>query len=364
MNDLVRCKKCVLPNNYPFIKFDNEGVCHYCNNYKKQIFDETKLLKILDKHRSNSSRHDCLVGLSGGRDSCYALYLLKKKYGMNPLAYTYHWGFESDMSILNLSNICAILGVEHILRSDNVTKNRYLTSLNCKALLSKIKLGMIPIVHCLDKKFLSIGKTIAKENNIELLIHGSGNVHEQREFFLGFTGVDQNIINNQSTYTYNFLNKLKIGMYYFKNFLLNPKYFNQAFFPNLKSFYYTFFEKNKYLLLYQYINWSEEVVNNELKKIGYLKNSDYGNNQWRMGDTQTAFNNYMYYELAGFSEYNEFRSHQIRQGEISRNHALKLLKNDNKPKILAIKKFCKLIDMDYNFFIDKVRIAKQRNNYL
>ena len=364
MNQIVRCKNCVLPNNYPFIKFNKDGICHYCYNFKRQICDEQKLLNILDKYRSNTSEYDCLVGLSGGRDSVYALYLLKTKYKMNPLAYTYNWGFAGDMALLNVSNICGLLGVELILRTDKISQIRHLTSLNCKSLLSNIKLGMVPIVQSLDKKFLSIGKDIAQENGIDLLIHGAGHVYEQREFYMGFAGVDQKIVNNQSIYTYNFLKKLKLGLYYLKNFLANPNFLNKAFIPNLKSFYFTFFEQNKFLNFYNYVEWDEGKINAELEKIGFLKSKDFGENQWRMGDIHIAFVNYIYHELAGFTDFDEFRSHQIREGKIDRCEALKLIQLDNKPKIEAIKKFCHLVDIDFDYFIKTVKQAKKKNNYI
>ena len=61
------------------IKFDKNGVCNFCNNYKKQDFlGENKLEEILAQVRSNDGRVDCVVGLSGGRDSSYGLHMLKK----------------------------------------------------------------------------------------------------------------------------------------------------------------------------------------------------------------------------------------------------------------------------------------------
>ena len=362
--NIRRCSKCVLPSNYPFIKFNEADVCNYCLNFKKIKVNDAKLKKILDKHRSNSSDHDCLVGLSGGRDSVYGLYLLKEKYKMNPLAYTYDWGFIGEMARLNISNICARLGVELILRADNIKKFRYYNSLNCKALLSNIKLGMIPIVQSLDKKYLSLGKEIAKNNNIELVIHCGGHPYEQREFLIGFTGVDQKIKQNQLTYTYNIKNKLKLGFYYLKNFIYNPRYFNESFYENFMSYYRTFFEINDRLHLYDYVEWDEKKIDKKISDLGFIKSKDYGENQWRMGDTQTAFNNYIYKELCGFTEFDEFRSHQIRDGKISRKKALKLIEDDNKPKVEAIKKFCYLISVDIDYFFKKVKEAKVENDFI
>ena len=67
-------------------------------NYKKR---EEELLKLLDKHRNKHGEYDCIVPGSGGKDSCYATDILKRKYGMNPLSvtwprviYTLHTSFK------------------------------------------------------------------------------------------------------------------------------------------------------------------------------------------------------------------------------------------------------------------------------
>ena len=62
-----------------------------------------------------------------------------------------------------------------------------------------------------------------------------------------------------------------------------------------------------------------KILNEE---YNWTNDISYGKNQWRMGDGQTAFNNFVYYTLAGFSEYDNFRSNQIREGLITRKRDL------------------------------------------
>lgn len=355
-----RCKKCILPFNYPFLEFV-DGVCYYCRNYKKRIISDEKFIEIINKNKkeNKNNRYDCLVGLSGGRDSAYGLYMIKKKYNLNPLAYTYDWGFVGEAARMNISKICGLLNVEHIMRTDSIKKLRYLTSLNVKALLKDLKLGMVPIVQSLDKKFLHLTKVIAKENDINFIIHFTGYECEQREFFMGFANVDQKIQSNQHMFTYGMYNKLKLAAYYSYNFLKNRDYLNEALFENIKSYYYSFFERNNMVHFYNYHEWNEDKIENTLNKIGYIKSEDYSHNQWRMGDTQTSFNNYIYFNLCGFTEYDEFRSHQIRMGHITREKALELVNIDNQPKFKAIEKFCHLIDLNPNEFYKIVEDVKK-----
>ena len=66
LKNLKKCTKCILPETYPFIKFDEKNICNFCNGYEKQKFrGEEELNKIFSKHRSNNEKVDCIVGLSG-----------------------------------------------------------------------------------------------------------------------------------------------------------------------------------------------------------------------------------------------------------------------------------------------------------
>src|SRR4030042_131921 len=95
-----RCTRCLLPETFPDITFDEDGVCNYCVEYlekgKKtprwQTLREKRVERLIEKSR-NKGDYDCLVSYSGGKDSTYLLYVLKEKYGLNVLAYTCNTGF-------------------------------------------------------------------------------------------------------------------------------------------------------------------------------------------------------------------------------------------------------------------------------
>ena len=74
---MKRCTRCVLPENYPRIGFSEAGVCNYCLTHRKWEYKEKEELdKFLEPFRNKGERYDCIVGISGGRDSSYALYYL------------------------------------------------------------------------------------------------------------------------------------------------------------------------------------------------------------------------------------------------------------------------------------------------
>ena len=115
-----RCTRCVLPANFRNIRFDRHGVCNYCRNHDKYIalfrryaLAEEMFLKQVEANRGKY-RYDCAVGVSGGKDSCYVLHQLVKKYGLKVLAFTTDNGWLEPRALENARRITGELGVEHV----------------------------------------------------------------------------------------------------------------------------------------------------------------------------------------------------------------------------------------------------------
>lgn len=354
--NLQKCTKCILPSTYPFISFDENGISNFYKNYTKQVYlGENKFLELIDKYRSKNNEPDCIVGLSGGRDSSYGIHLLKTKYKMNPIAFTYDWGLTTDLSRVNQAKICGKLGIEHIIRSANIKKKREYVRKNIMAWLAKPHLGMLPVVQAGDKAFMSLPSKISKETGVELKVQFTGYQLEQREFFLGFAGLNQNLRNNQRMSSYNFMNKLKMFYFYASQSLLNPRYLNGALLDNFDGFVKSFITKENNLHFYNYIKWEEDKITDVLEKeYNWSKDLIYGKNQWRMGDGQTAFNNFVYYTVAGFSEFDNFRSNQVCEGLLSRDEALILAKKDNEFKYDTLKNFSEIVGFNLDDVLSKI----------
>ncbi len=118
------CTKCILPEGYPGISFDETGVCNYCRKWESKWQEmnfedsEGQLESILSKFRGKSKPYDCLIGLSGGKDSSYAAYILKK-YNMNPLGCTFNNGFLTDVALHNINAAVKALSMGHVFTSHN-----------------------------------------------------------------------------------------------------------------------------------------------------------------------------------------------------------------------------------------------------
>ncbi len=125
------CQRCVLPESRPDIWLDSSGVCNICHEFDKQKdanppvkFLESDFVKILDQNKSRG-RYDCLVMCSGGKDSTAALYYMKKRYKLNPLAFTFDHGFETEDALENIHNAVRILGVDLLLFKSDFMKEMF-----------------------------------------------------------------------------------------------------------------------------------------------------------------------------------------------------------------------------------------------
>ena len=109
--------------------------------------------------------------------------------------------------------------------------------------------------------------------------------------------------------------------------------------------------------MFDFHKWSESEVDETLKLYDWEKSVD-TKSTWRIGDGAAAFYNYIYYSMAGFSEHDTFRSNQIREGNISREEALVLVKSENKPRYENIKWFLQIINLDFKDTINVINSNK------
>ncbi|MFM1807051.1 MAG: hypothetical protein RL212_1310 [Pseudomonadota bacterium] len=335
---LKRCTKCVLPHTFPYIKFDEYGVCNYCReNQPMKVDNKSTLESVISKYRSSDGSPDCIVALSGGRDSCYGLHIVKRELGLNPIAYTYDWAMVTDEARRNSARVCGELGVEHIIRSADILTKRRNIRLNIEAWLKKPELGMIPLFMAGDKQFFHYATQVSKQTGVPLVIFCGGNNLEITRFKTGFCGVQDRSTNTMVSLDQ--LGKIKLLTYYAKNFLLNPRYLNRSIFDTLFAFYSTYVSRQDFLYLYKYVDWDEKIIADTLSEHYGWESSANSASTWRIGDGTAAFYNYIYYEVAGFSEHDTFRSNQIRAGLISRDQALSLLKEENKPRYAAMQEY-------------------------
>jgi N-acetyl sugar amidotransferase len=112
-----RCSRCILPESYPDIDFDENGVCRVCREHDRKYsnidWDErrARLEHILDRYRGKGEKYDVLVPFSGGKDSTYTLWMLKNRYDMRCLAFNFDNGFQDPNALAFVKKAAQRLGV-------------------------------------------------------------------------------------------------------------------------------------------------------------------------------------------------------------------------------------------------------------
>ncbi len=118
---MKRCTRCVLPETFPGIQFDEEGVCQYCRRtpspehlVARRARLRTRFEELVRQVRARPGYH-ALMGWSGGKDSTYTLWLLKERYGLRVLAFTFDNGFVSPAAFKNMRVVSENLGIAHVI---------------------------------------------------------------------------------------------------------------------------------------------------------------------------------------------------------------------------------------------------------
>jgi N-acetyl sugar amidotransferase len=215
---VIFCKQCVMSNQRPSsmtefkhsqntkhltLNIDEKGVCDACKYGKqKELIDwklrEEELLKLLDKHRRNDGRYDCIVPGSGGKDSCFAAHLLKYKYGMHPLTVTWPPIIYTDVGWKNFRNWIDIGGFDNISFNYNGKIHSLLTRLAIEKLLHPFQ----PFI--LGQK--NFAPKMAIRYNVPLVFYG------ENEAEYGNPIADNvNSLRDKSYYTMKHLSEVMLG---------------------------------------------------------------------------------------------------------------------------------------------------------
>ena len=118
---LQYCTRCCIPETQEGVKFDEMGICQACQSSEQKIHinwveREKGLRTILDNVKAKAGdNYDCIVPISGGKDSTFQLHILTRVYGMRPLAVTFSHNWWSESGWYNLQNALEKFNVDHIM---------------------------------------------------------------------------------------------------------------------------------------------------------------------------------------------------------------------------------------------------------
>ncbi len=106
-----RCSRCILPDTYPDLVFDEQGVCHKCHEQERTYLHRDlarlgkELGEIVDWAKAQRKPYDCVVPFSGGKDSSYTLHLCRRKFGMKVLAVNFNNGLRTPEALKNIETV-------------------------------------------------------------------------------------------------------------------------------------------------------------------------------------------------------------------------------------------------------------------
>jgi len=116
------CTNCVMDTTDSKIVFDEKGMCDHCNNFYNNIkpnwnpneIGEKQLKEVLDtiKKEGKNKKYDCIIGISGGVDSSYLMYMAKEKWGLRPLAFSADTGWNLNVANENIARIVKGLDID------------------------------------------------------------------------------------------------------------------------------------------------------------------------------------------------------------------------------------------------------------
>jgi len=173
--DYQICTNCVMDTSDLKIRFDEQGVCDHCNTFKNDILphwhtDErghNKLLSIVKKikRQGRGKEFDCLMGMSGGIDSSYLLYIMVEKYGLRPLVFHVDAGWNSQIAVNNIERLVDGLGLDLYTEVINWEEMKDLQ-------LAFFKSGVPHIDTPQDHSFFATMYKFASRHNIKYILTG------------------------------------------------------------------------------------------------------------------------------------------------------------------------------------------------
>jgi hypothetical protein len=356
-----------LPSNYPGITFDSEGICNYCRQTKKaELLGEDRFHEIIDTYRNGPGKYDCMVALSGGRDSSYVLWLAVRKLGLRTLAVFVDNGCVPEQTRANVETATKTLGVDLVVKKhDLVTK---CTKHTMKSWMKRPTPGMIGLLCAgctlgLRIKLLEA----AKENDIPMMLYGVG--EPEQSFAEKYMSYNPHGAITKRALAIGFLSELGFNPSYLasprglgaytKEFLFrfSPAYRRRVL-RNVQPSGFTQVEP------FYYMKWDEQEILSVIRRDLNWGSCAYTKNTWRTDCTIAILKNYLYQETVGFSKVEELLSNLIRLGMITREEAVERLKRDSVISDEFVNEFFETLGLDVADLRKALTRAKKSKYYL
>lgn len=332
-NNLQICTRCVMDSTIKIINFDENGVCDYCKNYEYRVNTELykepvrseKLKTLVEKIKSDgkNSNYDCIIGVSGGVDSSYVAHLVKK-LGLRPLAIHLDNGWNSELAVKNIQQLLEKLDIDLYTYVIDWEEFKDLQKSFIKSSIENLE---IPTDHAINALLLKM----ADKHNIKYILNGSNLVTEGILPIQGGRNIDYRLIMD--------IHK-KFGTKKLKTY------------PSISITNFAFkvlVKKIKFIPILNYIDFDKDEAINLLEK-------EYGWTRYGGKHYESIFTRFFQgYILPNKYKYDKRKAHlstMIMSGQITRNEALEILKENPYPDQ-------KLLSDDLEFFLKKFEFTEK-----
>lgn len=301
------CSRCIMDTSDPDIRFDAAGVCNYCRNSDELLraagyFDEKLKAARLEaliaeiKAAGKDREYDCVIGLSGGVDSSYAAYIVKR-LGLKPLAIHLDNGWNTELAVKNIENIVKKLDIDlytHVIDWEEFKGLQ----------IAFLKASVVDLEMLSDNAIVVAIHKIAKEKGIKYFLAGTNLATESIMPPAWFYNIKYDSLNIKSIY------KRYGGGLQLKSYPL------LSFFDYLK---YRYFNDIKSVSILNYVPYDKKAA------LAILKNElgwrDYGGKHGESKITQ-FYQSYILPAKYGIDKRRAFLSCLICSGQITRADAL------------------------------------------
>ncbi len=313
------CNRCVMPDTKPGVKLDSEGICQACRHYEKRMHTDwdgrwRELEQLCDKYRRDDGYWDCIIAVSGGKDSYFQIHTLKKELGMNPLLVTANTTFSvTKAGQHNFKNMCDVFGCDNITLNLNLDLARKMT----RVYFEEKGFGAMPM----DLAIYVFPIRIAINYNIPLIFYGEnvsyeyGGVQEKETY-----SAKEQVFNTVAT---------PIDFKYWESRGIKKQELNALLYPTkeeienakLDPAYLSYFIPWDGYRNYQVAkSYGFKNIREEWKRAGYVEDYD------QVDTIGYLVNAWLKYPKLGFHRATDVACYWIRSGKITREEGIKLVK--------------------------------------
>jgi hypothetical protein len=364
-----RCTLCILPRSARLIDFDGDGMCRLCRSAGQSATtrgdaarDEGEVESLIEKIRLRGQGRpfDCVVGVSGGRDSSYLLYLLVRKHQLRCLAVYYRTPFTSDVIDANVRRLTRRLGVP-LVEMDISQESHRRVARELVLLWAEDRQPITANLTCAPCKWVNreIFRVAAK-NKVPTIVAGA-NVFEAVQIAAGQPS-DTTIIPGQEA-----AGQLSLRMQIKKMVLVLKRGINvlgtsrglwryiplgvQAsvlYISPHTPFLRLRYRKIQAVEYFYHANWDEAHCQDALEEMGWELPLGY-HSTWKADCTFAELKNRMFHQMMGMTYMDAFFSNMVRAGIVSRDEALQRIEAEGQVSQVRLEDACRVLDLPDGF---------------